>query len=75
MSPRKVEEIPSEPLRMEIFQALVDAQDQDVGVARSRKLVADRYGLSETQVKEIEEEGLDNEWPPLGDPPPTLGRG
>jgi hypothetical protein len=59
------EETPPEALRREIFQALVETQDQDVGVARSRKLIADRFGLSETQVKQIEEEGLDHEWPPL----------
>jgi hypothetical protein len=59
------EETPSEATRREIFQALVETQDQDVGVARSRKLIADRFGLSETQVKQLEEEGLDQEWPPL----------
>jgi hypothetical protein len=59
------EETPSEATRREIFQALVETQDQDVGVARSRKLIADRFGVSETQVKQIEEEGLDQEWPPL----------
>jgi hypothetical protein len=59
------EETPSEATRREIFQALVETQDQDVGVARSRKLIADRFGLSEKQVKQIEEEGLDHEWPPL----------
>jgi hypothetical protein len=75
MSPRKLEEIPSEPLRMDIFKALVEEQDRDVGVARSRKIIADRFDISEAQVKEIEEEGLDNEWPPLGEPPQTLGHG
>ena len=50
---------------MEIFQALVETQDQEVGVAKSRQIVADRFGVSETQVKQIEEEGLDHEWPPL----------
>jgi len=63
--PRKLEESPPEARRMEIFQALVEAQDQEVGVAKSRQLVADRFGVSETQVKEIEQEGLDREWPPL----------
>jgi hypothetical protein len=50
---------------MEIFQALVDAQDQEMGVARSRKVVAERFGVSESQIKEIEQEGLDRQWPPL----------
>jgi hypothetical protein len=65
MAQRTVEETPPESRRMEIFQALVETQDQDVGVAQSRKLVADRFGVSESQVKRIEQEGLDNEWPPL----------
>jgi hypothetical protein len=63
--PRKLEDTPPEARRMEIFQALVETQDQEVGVAKSRQLVADRFGVSETQVKQIEQEGLDREWPPL----------
>jgi hypothetical protein len=63
--PRKLEESPPEARRMEIFQALVEAQDQEVGVAKSRQLVADRFGVSESQVRQIEQEGLDREWPPL----------
>jgi hypothetical protein len=54
-----------EDRRREIFRALVDAQDQAVGVARSRKLVAERFGVSEQQVRDIEREGLEGEWPPL----------
>jgi hypothetical protein len=65
MVQQKVEEVLPEPKRMEIFQALVETQDQDVGVVRSRQLVAARFGLSESQVKQIEQEGLDGEWPPL----------
>jgi hypothetical protein len=65
MSPRKVDDVPPEARRKEIFLALVETQDQDVGVAKSRQLVAQRFGLSERQVKLIEEEGLDREWPPL----------
>jgi len=63
--PQNLEEVSPEPRRMEIFLALVETQDQDVGVARSRQLVANRFGVSEEQVKRIEQEGLDNEWPPL----------
>jgi hypothetical protein len=65
MYPRKTEEAPPEARRKEIFLALVEVQDQDVGVAKSRQIVAERFGLSESQVKMIEEEGLDHEWPPL----------
>jgi hypothetical protein len=59
------DEATPEARRKEIFQALVETQDQDVGVVRSRKIVAERYGVSEVQVKLIEEEGLRHEWPPL----------
>ncbi|MFN4258528.1 MAG: hypothetical protein ACK4RK_04475 [Gemmataceae bacterium] len=65
MFPRQLEELPPEPLRKEIFQALVEAQDQRVGVAQSRKLVAQRFGVSVQQVRLIEQEGIDHEWPPL----------
>jgi hypothetical protein len=65
MPQRKLEDSPPETLRMEIFQALVDAQDQEMGVARSRKVIAERFGVSESQIKEIEQEGLDRQWPPL----------
>ena len=54
-----------EPRRKEIFLALVEAQDRKMSPAASRKLVAWRFGVSEGQVREIEEEGLDKEWPPL----------
>jgi hypothetical protein len=33
--------------------------------AESRKTVAERFGVSEGQVRQIEREGLDNDWPPL----------
>jgi hypothetical protein len=52
--------------RKEIFQALVEAQDTGVGVAQSRKATAEQFGLTEQQVRKIEQEGLDGEWPPLG---------
>jgi RecA-family ATPase len=54
-----------ETLRREIFQAIVEAQDDRVSVARSREQVAARYGVSEAQIRHIESEGIDNDWPPL----------
>jgi hypothetical protein len=65
MPQHKVEEALPEARRMEIFLALVETQDQDVGVARSRQMVATRFSISEDQVRRIEQEGLDHEWPPL----------
>ena len=54
-----------EPRRKEIFLALVEAQDQGMSPAGSRKAVAERFGVSEGQVRQIEREGLDKDWPPL----------
>ena len=65
MPQHNVEEVLPEARRMEIFLALVETQDQDVGVARSRQMVATRFAISEDQVRRIEQEGLDHEWPPL----------
>ncbi len=33
--------------RREIFLALVDSQDHEIGVTQSRKLIASRFGISE----------------------------
>jgi hypothetical protein len=55
----------SEERRREIFLALVEAQDDEMGVAQSRKAVAERFHVSENQVRQIEREGVDNDWPPL----------
>ena len=65
MSQEKEHELP-EDRRKEIFIALVDAQDHGTDVAGSRKLMVQRFGVSEGQVRQIEREGMDNQWPPLG---------
>jgi DNA-directed RNA polymerase sigma subunit (sigma70/sigma32) len=56
----------SEDQRKEIFLALVDAQDHEMDVAQSRKLLVQRFGVNESQVRQIEREGLDRLRPPLG---------
>lgn len=56
--------IPEEK-RKEIFLALVKQQDREVPVVKSRADVAKRFGISVEQVRSIEAEGLDNDWPPL----------
>ena len=56
------ENILSEAERKVIFLALVDAQDQGMTVPQSRGAVAERFGLSEGQVRQIEREGLDRGW-------------
>jgi hypothetical protein len=55
----------TETIRREIFQALVEAQDQAVPVPQSRQLVAERFGVSISRVREIERQGLAKGWPPL----------
>ena len=64
MSPQKLEELSQEE-RKEIFRELVNAQDQDLGVKESRKVIAEKFGLTDEDVRQIEKEGLDAEWPPL----------
>jgi hypothetical protein len=59
--PKGGEDLP-EPRRREIFQALVEAQDQDPNVSRSRKLIAERFGVSDGQLRKIELEGVDQGW-------------
>jgi hypothetical protein len=54
-----------EPRKRDIFRALVEAQDGAMTVAQSRAAVCERFGVSEAQLRQIEREGLDGEWPPL----------
>lgn len=52
--------------RREIFHALVTTQDLGMmSIAQSREHVSKQFEISDAQLKQIEEEGLDNEWPPL----------
>ncbi len=51
--------------RQVIFKALVEAQDGGQSVAASRTTVARQFSVTEDQVKQIEREGSDNQWPPL----------
>jgi hypothetical protein len=52
--------------RQAIFLALVQAQDAGASVAQSLKEVSQRFGITEQQLKRIEQEGIDGQWPPLG---------
>jgi hypothetical protein len=55
----------AEDRRKEIFLALVNAQDQEMDVLQSRRFVIQRFKISESQVRLIEREGLQHQWPPL----------
>jgi NADH:ubiquinone oxidoreductase subunit E len=54
-----------EDTRRAIFQALVEAQDKKLSVSASLEKVAKQYSITRQQVQAIEQEGLDNDWPPL----------
>jgi len=51
--------------RKEVFLALVYAQDQKMDVAQSRKLMVERFGVTESELLQIELEGMEKPWPPL----------
>ena len=53
--------------RREIFEELVRAQDLGLNVSQSRQRVTEKHDISETQLRAIEDEGLENEWPPLSE--------
>ena len=55
----------SEERRKEIFLALVQAQDAEMTVAQSRAAIAKQFDLKESEVQQIEREGLNEQWPPL----------
>ena len=51
--------------RRAIFRAVVEAQDDGRSVVESRAEAARKFEVTEDQVKAIEQEGLDQQWPPL----------
>jgi hypothetical protein len=54
--------------RQEIFHALVSTQDLGMmTVPQSREHVTKQFEISDAQLRQIEEEGLDKEWPPLNE--------
>jgi hypothetical protein len=53
----------AEERRQEIFRALAVAQDeQEMTVPQSRRLIAQRFGVSEAQLRQIEHEGRERLW-------------
>jgi hypothetical protein len=51
--------------RREIFAAVVRSQDKGMDWHLSRHAAAVRFGVSPDQVRLIEAEGIEQEWPPL----------
>lgn len=54
-----------EDLRRAIFKAVVDEEDRGTAVVRARSMVAAQFQITTDQVREIEDEGVENTWPPL----------
>ncbi len=57
--------------RKAIFLSLVEAQDELANVRKSYEVVTERFDISEAELRRIEEEGLDKEWPPLCEAAPS----
>lgn len=60
----------TEQERKAIFRALVTAQDELRNVRESYTKVTEHYEITQEQLRLIEEEGLNNEWPPLAESVP-----
>jgi hypothetical protein len=56
----------NEQKRREMFVALVAAQDEGLSVRDACAVIARRFAVDAETVAEIEDEGLDGKWPPLG---------
>ncbi len=53
--------------RKEIFHVLVATQDAEHNVRKSYETVTQQFAISEAQLRQIEDEGVDKEWPPLNE--------
>ena len=60
--------------RQEIFHALVATQDAGLmTVGQSLQHIQKQYDITEDQLKQIQEEGIDKEWPPLDEAVQPIG--
>lgn len=60
--------------RREIFHTLVTTQDMGLmSVAQSREHVTKQFEITDAQLRQIEEEGLEKEWPPLNEAVEKVG--
>lgn len=55
----------AEATRMSIFEKVVELQDNGAAPPDARRQVAELFGVTSSEVKEIEEEGIEKSWPPL----------
>jgi hypothetical protein len=61
------------PQRQEIFHFLVMTQDVVHNVRKSYQVVTEKFEINDKQLREIEDEGLDKEWPPLSEAVQEVG--
>ena len=60
--------------KKEIFFTLVTTQDTGMlTVSQSREKVSREFEISDAQLRQIEEEGLEKEWPPLNEATQEVG--
>ena len=60
--------------RKAIFIQLVELQDSGITVRDSKQQVLDKFGIEDEELQAIEDEGLDQQWPPLGVADPKLAK-
>src|SRR5262245_52008495 len=54
--------------RREICLSLVNTQDQNImSVSESRQSIIKQFKITDVQLRQIEEEGSDKDWPPLNE--------
>ena len=59
--------------RKDIFSALVAAQDTgEMTIRQSLEKIAKDFEITEAQLRQIEEEGVEKEWPPLDEAAQTI---
>jgi hypothetical protein len=59
--------LPPEKQRRAIFAALVEAQDRARSVHEAKQEVLARFAVTWGMVEQIEREGMEKDWPPLGE--------
>ena len=60
--------------RREIFHALVLAQDSGaLTIPQSKEQVSKQFEISESQLTQIIDEGIEKEWPPLDEAVKAVG--
>ena len=59
--------------KKEIFNALVVIQDQGgLSVTDSKKRIMEQFHVTENQLRQIQDEGIEKEWPPLDEEPAQM---